>query len=379
MAENQIEKRFIYLDQVHSALSDLERVTLPSGAVQTAVRDTMDNLATAYPNRELVYKESTPLATDVAQHIRNRNIIFLDRHTFRNEIGRHNDTVLKAARARLYPIKVTPGMGPIVGLDENIDMQAGLITAKYAGQDVALVDDLHVSGWTFQKVLPVLEKAGVAVSAIGVAISSSQEDFFEHNGKRYPMYAGYRQGSEDKGSFELKNFLITPRTGAAHFKGAYADRHATLRILQCLETYMGSGRDSAALCAELRALKFDFDEQALLHKLAQMPTGEINTENAVSLLQTFRLPHLRTDLVGTTRSLYVGDYRSPAWKMEPRTWDEFSKRQLEVSIRLYEGIRDANTGSVPAWKLGIFDEFESDVTVPAEQYLRSRVAEMDSR
>jgi len=66
-------------------------------------------------------------------------------------------------------------------------------------------------------------------------------------------------------------------------------------------------------------------------------------------------------------------------KIPNRLIKEFSKRQMEVSIRLYEEIRDINAQSVTVGQLGIFDEFTTKHDKSVQQYLAEKLKAFDAK
>ena len=367
------------MDQVCSALREIEGLVLPNLAIERAVRDTLDHLSDSYQEFEIVNKDAEKLAAGVTKKVVGRGVIFLDYHAFRNELTRLNSIPFSVSRGRLFPIKSVSGMGPVTGKEVPMDVQKRQIAERFSGEEVVLLDDLLTTGWTFSRVIPYLTEAGVKVCAVGVAITNKPEDQFEISGKKLPVYAGYQLDlSKDIDAYELKNFLAIPGSGAPHLKGSVTDSNQILQISQSLKRYLSDHRDNAQLRREIFALELEVNEGELLNRVSQIVGPEADMEQLIDVLRSIRLPHFKPDIVGSSRSMYIGDYHSAAWRMTDEIWVEFSKRQIETSIRLYEEIRNTNGQSITVGQLGIFDEFTTDHNMSVEKYLAGKLKTLDA-
>lgn len=371
-------KKLIYLDQVHSALKDFRGVESPNFAVERAINRTLDHLSNAYPTFEIVHKNADGLSSEVMKRTEGKGVVFLDYHTFRNEVTAANSIEFAVSRGRFYPPNASPGKGPITGKGRTMRAQRDEIVKKFPDREVILVDDLLTTGWTFTKVVPYLTEAGIKVVAIGVAITNQPIEQLSISDKTLPIYAGYQiNPKEDVEAYELKNFLAIPGSGVPYLKGAVADNKQIAGVRQSLKKYLAANKDASLLRRELFALELDFEEGELLRKVSQMVGTEPDTEELVDILQSVKLPNFKSDIVGSTRALYIGDYHSPAWRMTDEIWEEFSKRQIETSIRLYEDIRNTNSASVTVGQLGIFDELMVGPTMSVEHYLAEKLKSLD--
>ncbi|MCC6323697.1 phosphoribosyltransferase [Candidatus Nomurabacteria bacterium] len=361
MNMNKMEKlpnKMIYLDQVRSALTEFEGLVLPNFAIEKAIRETLDNLSDAYKEFkfEIVHKDAEQLASNVTKEVRGKGAIYLDYHAFRNAISKIESAPFDVSRGRLYPTQLVKGMGPVTGKGENIGLQREQLTEKFYGKEVVLLDDLLTTGWTFSRVVPYLTDAGIKVCAIGVTITNKPEDEFEISGKKLPVYAGYQlDPAKDVEAYELKNFLAVPGSGAPHLKGSVTDSEQILQISNSLKKYL-SNKDKDQLRSEIFTLQLEFNDGELMNKVSQIVGSEANMEELIDVLRSVQLPNFKPDIVGSSRSMYIGDYHSLAWRMTGEMWKEFSKRQIETSIRLYEEIRNTNAQSVTVGQLGIFNE-----------------------
>jgi len=195
-----------------------------------------------------------------------------------------------------------------------------------------------------------------------------------------PVYAGYQlDPTKDVEAYELKNFLAVPGSGASHLKGSITDSSQISQISQSLGRYLSNHRDTNQLRSEIFALQLDVNEGELVSKVSQIVGPEANMEQLVDVLRSIKLPNFQPDITGLSRSMYIGDYHSPAWRMTEEIWKEFSKRQMEVSIRLYEEIRDINAQSVTVGQLGIFDEFTTKHDKSVQQYLAEKLKAFDAK
>ncbi len=380
MTKENFPNKLIYVDQVRSALNEFEGLVLPNPAIERAVRDTLDNLSDSYKEFEIVHKDANQLAADVIKKVEGRGAIFLDYHAFRNELAKIESMPFSVSRGRLYPTKLVGGMGPIVGKNVHMDVQKELIAKKFSGKEVILLDDLLTTGWTFSRVIPYLTEAGVKVCAIGVAMTNKPENEFEISGQKLPVYAGYQlDPTKDVEAYELKNFLAVPGSGASHLKGSITDSNQISQISQSLGKYLSKNKDISQLRSEIFALQLDVNEGELLSKVSQIVGKEANMEQLIDVLRSIKLPNFQADIIGSTRSMYIGDYHSSAWRMTEEIWKEFSKRQMEVSIKLYEEIRNINAQSVTVGQLGIFDEFTTKHDVSVEQYLTEKLKTFDAK
>ncbi|OGG55801.1 hypothetical protein A3D71_00720 [Candidatus Kaiserbacteria bacterium RIFCSPHIGHO2_02_FULL_55_20] len=377
MIESALEgkpNKLIYLDQVRGALSEFRGLVLPNVAVERAIRDTLDNLSATYPDFEIIHKDSIALASEVTKNIGLRGSIFMDYHSYKEEVEKLGSPIFSVARARFNPINSTFGPTPIVGKGSPMDVQRDQLAKQFANKEVVLLDDMLTSGWTFARAIPYLTDAGIKVCAIGVVVTNKPEDTFVVPDKSLPVFAGYQVNpATDIEAFELKNFLAIPGSGAALFQGASTHRAQIEHVRESLQRYLETNRDDTHLRRELYTLQLDFDEGELLHKVSQIVSPEIKTEELLDVLHAFNLDNFHPDLVGTTRSLYIGDYHTSAWRMTDEVWKEFSRLQMETSIRLYEDIRDMNVGSITVGQLGIFDEVALDKSTSVEKYLAGRL------
>ena len=380
MQQEKAPQRLIYVDQVREALNEFEGLVLPNFVVERAIRDTLDNLSAAYQEFEIVHKDAGKLAESVAKEVRGRGVISLDYHVFRRELERLYGASFAVSRARLFPTKLVGGMGPLAGKNTAMGVQREQIAKEFSGKEVVILDDLLTTGWTFARVIPYLTEAGIKVCAVGVAITNKPEDQLEIPGQKLPVYAGYQiDPTRDAEAYELKNFLVVPGSGASHLKGSIADRNQIAQISQSLGRYLSTHRDKGQLRREIFALQLDFDEGELLNRVSQIVGPQANMEQLINVLRSVKLPNFQPDIAGRSRSMYIGDYHTSAWRMTEEIWREFSKRQIEVSIRLYEEIRDINAQSVTVGQLGIFDEFTPDHDISVEQYLAEKLKTLEAK
>lgn len=369
--------RQAYLDQVRPALQDLRGVILPNRAVERAVRDTLDNLVSAYPHTEIIYKDGRQLAVEISREIGKRPAIFLDRHSFASILSSHDAGHVDVSRGRFFPIQQIPGMGPLIGKRRSLSNQVKGMKEKFEGKEVILVDDLIATSWTITRLVPFFTASGIKIRAIGVAITSKDDSTVSFGDSNVPIFATYTlTDPHSTASFELKNFLVTPGSGAAHFLGSAKDAALIARIRDSVRSRVNADSPEQ-LRREFFAMEIDADAEEVSRKVAQVVGPELTTMDMIEILSAINLPHFNPTLASDTRSLYIGDYHSPAWQMTDTLWREFSHRQLEVSVRLYEELKRTNGHSITTGQLGLFSELNIDPKESVERFLRHRLQKLE--